>query len=160
VCEHCGCKGVPPVRELMDEHVALVEQADRVRSALATGDRLGALTDLRVLVERLHRHVHREEAGIFTALREQGEFADEVTALEGEHEDLDAAIAGLDPDAPGFTQRVARLFDELSAHIEREDLGVFPVSVVTLGATGWDVVERAHEESPSFLLDAAAPSRL
>jgi hemerythrin-like domain-containing protein len=140
----------------MDEHVALLEQADRVRSALGTGDRHGAVADLRVLVERLHRHVHREEAGIFTALREQGEFADEVAALEGEHEDLDAAIAGLDPDASDFARRVAGLFAELSAHVEREDLGVFPVSVVTLGASGWDVVERAHEASPSFLTDAPA----
>jgi hemerythrin-like domain-containing protein len=142
----------------MDEHVALLEQADRVRSALGAGDRPGALADLRELVERLHRHVHREEAGIFTALREQGEFADEVAALEGEHVDLDAAIAGLDPDGPDFARRVAGLFDDLSAHVEREDLGVFPVSVVTLGASGWDVVERAHEASPSFLGDVPAPT--
>jgi hypothetical protein len=36
---------------------------------------------------------------------------------------------------------------------EREDLGIFPVSVVTLGATGWATVDNARRGSPSFLLD-------
>ncbi len=45
------------------------------------------------------------------------------------------------------------LLDDLDVHVEREDLGIFPVSVVTLGATGWAVVEAAHEDSPSFLHD-------
>lgn len=43
--------------------------------------------------------------------------------------------------------------DHLAVHVEREDLGIFPVSVVTLGAIGWSVVEAAHEDSPSFLHD-------
>ena len=45
------------------------------------------------------------------------------------------------------------LLDDLGDHVEREDLGIFPVSVVTLGAAGWQTVDRAHAESPSFLLD-------
>ncbi len=46
---------------------------------------------------------------------------------------------------------MSTLFDALEAHIEREDLGIFPVSVVTLGAVGWDIVERVHQERPSYL---------
>ncbi len=114
MCEYCGCKGVAPIGELMEEHVALLDEAERVRVALASGDRDGA---------------------------------------------LDAAIGGLDAAAPDFEQRLTQLFDELAAHIEREDLGIFPVSVVTLGATGWELVERAHGESPSFLaVNADRPS--
>jgi len=36
---------------------------------------------------------------------------------------------------------------ELSEHIDKEDLGIFPMAVVTLGAAGWDTVTRAHEHS-------------
>ncbi len=156
MCEHCGCRQVPPIGELMEEHGALREQAHRVRRSLAAGDRGAALAELTGLVDRLGRHVRREEAGIFTALRDQGDFVDEVAALEAEHVDLDTDIASLDVDAPDFEARVARLFAVLDEHIEREDLGIFPVSVVTLGATGWAIVDQAHRTSPSFLQDDGA----
>ena len=44
-------------------------------------------------------------------------------------------------------------------HVERENLGIFPVSVVSLGASGWQVVDEAHTASPSFLLDPIARIR-
>jgi len=50
------------------------------------------------------------------------------------------------------------LLADLEQHIEREDLGIFPVSVVTLGADGWDVVDRAHAAIPTFLPESAIPS--
>ena len=40
MCEHCGCRGVPPIAELMEEHSALVSQAHFVRQELAAGTRL------------------------------------------------------------------------------------------------------------------------
>jgi hemerythrin-like domain-containing protein len=108
------------------------------------------------LVADLERHVRREEDGIFRALRVAGDFVDEIDELEGEHRELAAVIAGLDVDSPSFEAQVSRLLDDLAVHVEREDLGVFPVSVVTLGADGWEIIERAHQKSPSFLLDPAA----
>ena len=151
VCGHCGCHGVDAIGELRDEHVALCDAADGVRRAIGDGDRSAALARLAGLVSDLARHVEREERGIFTALREQGEFAEEVAVLEGEHVSLDAAIASLDPSRQDFDEAVAGLLEELDQHIEREDLGIFPVSVVTLGATGWDIVDRAHTDHPSHL---------
>ena len=153
MCEHCGCKQVAPIRELMEEHVALLDDGHAIRRALGARDRVAALTHLTRLVGRLERHVRREEIGIFTALRDDGEYAEEVAALEGEHHDLDAAIAGLHGDAPEFEAQVNRLLDDLTEHVEREDLGIFPVSVVTLGAAGWELVERTHDDLPSFLQD-------
>ncbi len=107
------------------------------------------------LVAHLKRYVQREEAGIFRAMRTSGEFLDEIDEideLEGEHRDFAAAIAALDPDSADLAAQVTRLLGDLDAHVEREDLGIFPVSVVTLGATGWAGVDQAHTRSPSFLL--------
>ena len=153
MCEYCGCHEVPAIGELAEEHVALVQEGAGVRRALAAGDRASAVALLTVMVDHLKRHVHREETGIFAAMLDQGDFVEEVEELEGEHLDLDAAIAELEVDAPDFDERVARLFAALGDHIEREDLGIFPVSVVTLGARQWETVHAAHEESPSFLRD-------
>ncbi len=142
-----------PIAELMDEHTALVDEASFVRHDLGAGDQVSAMTRLTGLVARLDRHVRREEAGIFSAMRDAGEFVDEIDELEGEHRDFAATIAALDIDAADFATRVTALLDDLDAHVEREDLGIFPVSVVTLGATGWATVDEARIASPSFLLD-------
>jgi hemerythrin-like domain-containing protein len=155
MCEYCGCRGVPPIAELMDEHTALVDQAHDVRRDLGRGDLTAAMSRLAHLVAHLDRHVQREEDGIFRAMRGAGEFVDEVDELEAEHRVFAATIAGLDPGVVGFAATVTQLLDDLDQHVEREDLGIFPVSVVTLGATGWEIVDEAHTRSPSFLLDPA-----
>ncbi|MGN6130239.1 MAG: hemerythrin domain-containing protein [Nocardioidaceae bacterium] len=151
MCEHCGCRGVEPIAELMDEHLSLLDLAGDIRRALSNGDRTAAVAHLEVLARHLTAHVRREEAGVFTALKNQGDFVEEVDTLEAEHVSFDEAVAGLDPSASGFEDAVARLLRELDDHVERENLGIFPVSVVTLGATGWDTVNAAHQASPSFL---------
>ena len=137
----------------MDEHTALVEQAHHVRVDLGAGNPEAAMSRLKGLVACLDRHVQREEDGIFAAIRSTGEFLEEIDGLEVEHRDLKVAIAALDPSSPGFATHVTQLLDDLDVHVEREDLGIFPVSVVTLGAAGWEIVDRAHTRSPSFLLD-------
>lgn len=151
VCEYCGCRTVPAVRELMEEHDAIIQDANDVRTALQSGDRGETVSRLEHLASHLRPHVHREEVGIFAALQAQGDWAEEVGQLEGEHRDLDGALADLDPADPSFGPRVLAFLESLEEHVEREDLGVFPVSVVTLGASGWDTVARAHRETPTFL---------
>ncbi len=139
------------VAELMEEHDVILVDADEVRTALRSGDTTEVVTRLRHLVTHLDPHVRREEQGIFTALRDQGDWADEVKELEGEHRGLDAALAALDGLDPDFDRDVLALLLELETHVERENLGIFPVSVVTLGATGWDTVDAAHRQIPTFL---------
>lgn len=152
MCEYCGCRQVEPIADLMDEHMALLEIAGDLRRALVAqdGDRASAKRDQ--LVDLLSHHTGREEAGIFAALKAQGDYVDEVNALEGEHVTLDEAFAALDLDAPGVLDLLDGVVKELSDHVDKENLGIFPVAVVTLGATGWDIVDRAHEQS-------AAPAR-
>ncbi len=156
MCDYCGCNGVAPIRELMDEHEALMAEADAVREALGVGDHALAAVRIGHLAGHLDRHVRREEAGVFTAMRDKGEFLDELSELETEHRDFDALIAALDAEAPDFADVVSKMLADLDEHVEREDLGIFPVSVVTLGADGWKVVEQARSDSPSFLLDAGS----
>ncbi|HET8560987.1 MAG TPA: hemerythrin domain-containing protein [Marmoricola sp.] len=151
MCEYCGCRQVEPLAELMDEHVALLDLGGDVRRSLSAGDRQTALALLRRFAEHLASHVRREERGIFTALRSSGEYLEEVDQLEGEHVDLDKRLAALELDSPDLAAELERLLMQLTEHVEREDLGIFPVSVVTLDAAGWETVTRAHDEQPTFL---------
>lgn len=137
----------------MDEHLALLDLAADVRTALGRGDRADALYRMRGLGVLLDRHVRREEHGVFAALTEAGEYLEEIGDLEKEHVDFDTRIQRLGPDDPALAEKLNVLFADLSDHIDREDLGIFPVSVVTLGASGWDIVARAHAEEPSFLAE-------
>lgn len=151
MCEHCGCRQIEPLAELMDEHFALLDAASDIEVALRHREHARAAELLGRLAALLDQHVRREEDGVFTALKETGEFVEEVVELEQEHVDFYARIAALDPAVPHFADEVRALFVHLSHHIDREDLGIFPVSVVTLGSHGWDTVARVHDEQPSFL---------
>lgn len=131
----------------MDEHYEMLDLSGEIRRRLATGDRPGAASGLAELGRQLLPHALREERGVFAALKAQGEFVDEVLDLESDHLAFDEALSELDPLADDFEQRVETLLADLSLHIDRENLGIFPVTVVTLGAAGWEIVARASAEN-------------
>ncbi|WP_435770972.1 hemerythrin domain-containing protein [Nocardioides sp. SYSU DS0651] len=144
MCEHCGCRGVEPIAQLMDEHFELMELSARVRRSLAESDRHRTLALLRELRAQLGPHARREEAGLFAALRATGEYVEVLDRLEGDHRQFGVVLDGLDPSAADFADLVRELLDELADHIDQENLGIFPVAVVTLGADGWAQVDAAH----------------
>jgi hemerythrin-like domain-containing protein len=154
MCEYCGCRQIEPLAELMDEHLALLDVAGEVRRDLEHRRLDEAVAGLRRLAGLLDRHARREEDGVFTALRERGEFEDEVADLTAEHADFHARLDALDPRSTTLKADAEALFAHLTEHIDREDLGIFPVSTVSLGARGWDLVTEVHEAQPSFLADA------
>ena len=151
MCEYCGCRQIAPLAELMDEHLALLDLAGEVRRELVQGRSVEALAALEHTGALLDQHARREEDGVFAALRRSGDFLDEVDQLTGEHGDFHRRIAALRPDTLDLTSQVEAILAELSEHIDREDLGIFPVTVVTLGSPGWDLVESVHAAQPSFL---------
>ena len=72
------------------------------------------------------------------------ELIDAVVDLEEDHVAFDSELEDLAPEAVGFDDRVTGLLDKLSDHIDKENLGVFPVAVTILSASGWDIVSDAH----------------
>ncbi len=144
MCEHCGCRGVEPIARLMDEHLALLDLGGEIKRHLAAGDRRAAWELLARFAHELDHHVDREERGLFQALKDQGDFGDAVTELEGEHADFDEAISELGLADDDLEARVDELLAHLSLHIDKENLGIFPVAVVTLGAEGWNTVAAAE----------------
>ena len=79
-----------------------------------------------------------------------------ITELRDEHVALTRAgdrvrRAMKDADRPAALGQLTTLVSWLTRHVEREERGIFTVSVVTLGATGWATVGHAHAAHPSFL---------
>ena len=132
-----------PIARLMDEHLALLDLGGEIKRHLAVGDRRGAWELLGRFAHDLDHHVDREERGLFQALKDQGDFGDAVAELESEHADFDEMLSDLGFDDGDLDVRVEQLLAELSVHIDKENLGIFPVAVVTLGAAGWDTVAAA-----------------
>ena len=128
----------------MDEHFELLDLGGAVRQALSAGHREEAWRLLAQLSSVLGDHVRKEEAGVFRALKDQGDFVEAVEALEGEHADFDELLSELGLDDVALETQVEALLRHLSDHIDKENLGIFPVAVVALGAEGWDTVSRAH----------------
>jgi hemerythrin-like domain-containing protein len=157
MCEHCGCRGVEPLAELMDEHYALLDEGVLLTEALDAHDLDRAAELFGAFAAHLDTHVHKEEDGVFAALRQQGEFVDEVDQLEREHQELGSALAKAVVSHPDFAAHLAGLLRDLEQHIERENVGIFPVSVVTLHAGGWELVERARAQRPTFLEESLSP---
>jgi len=128
----------------MDEHFELLELSGEVRRHLAVEDRTAARSVLVDLESLLATHVDREERGLFAAMKAQGDFVEAVVELEAEHVAFDVGLGRLDPDGPEFAEQVVEMLDDLVLHIDKENLGVFPAAVVTLGASGWDLVTQVH----------------
>jgi len=131
----------------MDEHYELLDIGGTIRRHLEAGERAEAWALLSPFADKLLSHIGWEERGVFRALKDQGEFVETVDELEQEHLDMDEDISSLDLDDPTFEARVTALLDHLTVHVDKENLGIFPVSTVTLSATGWDTVERAQREA-------------
>ncbi|HEU4945927.1 MAG TPA: hemerythrin domain-containing protein [Kribbella sp.] len=144
MCEHCGCRGVEPIAALLDDHLELHDMSGRIRRAIAADSPDDVADGLRRLAELLQPHVEEEESGLFAALKADGEFAEHVTELEHDHAALDVALASIDLGEPGWGERLTGLLDELARHMDKEDLGTFPVAVVTLGDEGWKLVNEAR----------------
>ncbi|TKJ19836.1 hemerythrin domain-containing protein [Blastococcus sp. CCUG 61487] len=141
MCDHCGCRDLLPIGELMDEHDRLRELSAHVRSHLAAGEDAAARTHLTELLVVLGPHVGKEEGYLFPQLRRSAELTDHVGVLEGEHAALYDDVDDLD-DAAGEEWRagVLRVLDALAEHMFKEDFGLFPAALATLDGADWDAM--------------------
>jgi hemerythrin-like domain-containing protein len=87
----------------------------------------------------LERHWQGEENGIFQVMADGGEqYADYVAPLIVEHRGLEELLAAVDVSDPADQQRLREAFEQLTEHISKEEDGLFPASVVTMGGAEWD----------------------
>jgi hemerythrin-like domain-containing protein len=136
MCDHCSCRSFAPIAELTAEHEQILELAWHVAEAVRAGDGIPSRA-LAELLALLDVHVAKEETGLYPALRAGGRLSEAVSDdLEDEHRALRATLAGGRFDRRGFY--------ELAAHIEVEELELFPAAMLGFDEEEWADLERAH----------------
>lgn len=144
MCQYCGCRDMPLIRDFVAEHEHALDCADDILRALDRGDR-GVVPQLLSRMQTLLRpHWAGEENGIFQvmAAREQ-QYADYVGPLVAEHRDLAELLASVDISTAEGEHAVRVAFDELRGHIRREEDGLFPASLTALSGDDWNAAMKA-----------------
>jgi hemerythrin-like domain-containing protein len=136
MCNYCGCRDFPLVARLTEEHEAIANAAGRLRRAIThgEGDPVAALDELLAL---LVPHTGTEETGLFAELRAEGSLTEAVDKLCAEHDDIHGVLGAVDRAAPDWSAVVAAL-DRLHRHVDNEEHGLFPASVIALPIEAWD----------------------
>ncbi|MFL6089145.1 MAG: hemerythrin domain-containing protein [Aeromicrobium sp.] len=104
-------------------------------------------TTVPVMVALLTAHSRAEEAEVYPAAAEAG-IADDVAHSQKEHLEADqlaAAVANTDVDAPDFGDKLAELIHAVKHHVEEEESSVLPGMRAGLSA------ERLDELGQAFL---------
>lgn len=130
MCDHCSCRSFEPIADLSREHEVILGHAWAVAEGQDPGGRRAT-----ALVAMLEDHVHKEEAGLYPWLVRTGDLAaDTLDRLEAEHRDVHAEIA------EGRFGRVQ--FYALAAHIEEEELELFPAAMFAFDDDAWADLDR------------------
>lgn len=136
MCDHCGCREFPPIAELTAEHETILGLAWQ----LAEATRQRVLVDDSVrdeLLRRLAVHVVKEENGLYPLLVEQGDLSVEASdTLEAEHRSLHTSLTH------GVFDR--REYYALAAHIEEEEMELFPAAMFAFDDDTWDEMQAVH----------------
>ena len=139
MCDHCSCRQFRSIAELSTEHEQILEVAWALSEHhRATGVSDGPLREQ--LGQMLAVHVEAEEVALYPLLVETGGLEPEHSdVLEQEHTDLAAALI------EGRFDRT--MYFELAAHIEEEELELFPLAMFGFDDDDWAVLDA----TPRFL---------
>jgi hypothetical protein len=136
MCDHCGCRAFPPIAELTADHETILELAWTLAEASRGAGHPASAVE-RDLLALLDRHVTKEETGLYPALVATGAVSgDDVGDLEGEHRNLRRSLTD------GAFDR--RDFYALAAHIEEEEMELFPAAMLGFDDEEWGAMSDAH----------------
>lgn len=140
MCSYCGCRALPVVARLSDEHEQIVNALGVVVRAAARDDAAATGAAVRVLVVLLDPHTRFEERGLFVELREDDVLGPHVAELCAEHVEIDRLVARV---AAGDSATAPVLERLLRRHIDREENGLFPAAAIALDGQAWERAETA-----------------
>ena len=144
MCDHCGCRAYEPIADLTVEHESILALAWELAES-------GAPTSCDVrdeLVALLDVHVAKEETWLYPELVATGDLSPvSSSALEEEHRSLRSTVS-----SGSFGRRD---FYALAAHIEEEELELFPAAMFAFDDEEW---ARFTQSGSTFAATARAAS--
>jgi iron-sulfur cluster repair protein YtfE (RIC family) len=144
MCQYCGCKAMPLIRDYIAEHERATDHADRAMRALDHGDIDDARVHVKAMADELASHWKGEEDGVFTVMAaEEQQYAEYVAPLIQEHRELEELLATIDLSDPAEQDRFRHAAAELAEHITREEDGLFPATLTALTGAEWNAAMEA-----------------
>ena len=134
-----------------------------VRAAIADADPARMADLARQIARVLGPHTEVEEHGLFPVLA--ADFPDHIGTLRAEHRRVEAVLGEArsgTPADPAWPARLAAAIRILREHIIKEQDGVFPAALASLGAADWEAAEavrlRAGSAAQRRPLSGAQPA--
>ncbi|MFE7811838.1 hemerythrin domain-containing protein [Streptomyces sp. NPDC057433] len=153
MCEYCGCQSLASIDELTREHDEVVRLISHLRPANEAGDVPRMTRVAREIEAVLGPHTRVEERGLFPAMAE--DFPEQIAALEAEHRHVDEVLAqaadGGTAGDPAWPDRLMEAMAVLRDHILKEQDGVFPAALATLGTEQWAALDAVREQEGGVL---------
>lgn len=139
MCTYCGCRATTVIARYSAEHDDIVNALGVLRRASAAGSQDDVRAAAQALAGLIDPHTASEERSLFAELRLDPEFTEHIDLLCAEHRDIDALLARV---ADGELAAFELLETMLRRHIDKEENGLFPASVIALDGDAWDRVTR------------------
>ncbi|MFD8302693.1 hemerythrin domain-containing protein [Streptomyces sp. NPDC059690] len=153
MCEYCGCQSLASIDELTREHDEVVRLISHLRGAHQDADVARMARVAREITAVLGPHTRVEEHGLFPAMAP--EFPEQIAALEAEHRHIESVLAeaadGVTPSDPSWPERLMDAMAVLRDHILKEQDGVFPAALATLGTEEWEAIEKVRARAGGVL---------
>lgn len=148
MCDYCGCRFIPPIAELSEEHDRLMDLAYELRRLADAGERERVVEVLDgEFAALLRHHTAKEEQGVFAQLRTTGEADARLDTLVGEHRDIEAQLDRVRRGGDGegsWQEAVGELASDLAGHVLDEEVDLFPYAMYELDDAQWDTVSAVH----------------
>lgn len=158
MCEYCGCQSLASIDELTREHDEVVRLISHLRPARQDGDVARMARIAREITTVLDPHTQVEEHGLFPAMAV--DFPEQIAALAAEHRRIEAVLAeaadGATPSDPTWPDRLIEAIALLRDHILKEQDGLFPAALASLGTEEWEAVEAVRAKAGGTLSRPAA----
>jgi len=139
VCEYCGCRDIPLIGRLSEEHYEAVDALGALRRAIDGGAEAEVRAALGGLAADLFPHNDSEEAGLFRELAKDEYFAPTVEELIAQHRQFRALVGRIEA---GDWHAYHELEHTLRHHIDREENGLFPATAVAVDGATWAEIDR------------------
>ena len=147
MCQYCGCRDMPLLRDYIAEHERVMYHGDSAVRALDRGENDRGRELLAVMAEELRSHWRGEENGLFAVMAKDKLFAEHITPLVREHRELEELLEAVDPSDSEDLDRIRKAVFDLREHIAKEEDGLFPASLTSLDGDDWDAAIAAWQEA-------------
>ena len=140
---------MPLLRDYIAEHERATNFGGEAVRAIDRGDLGRARHLLGEMATELAAHWQGEETGLFRVMAREELFAEHIAPLIGEHRELAELLATVDIGKPEGQQAIRDRDVRPHEHISKEEDGLFPASLTSLGGDEWDAAMDAwHEAHP------------